>query len=346
MDFVAQFWDLVSKAQTIVITSHESPDDDSIGSSIALLEILTKKFTNKNIRVLYSGSPENRYSYFKLYEKVEFAKDMADILPKDTDLLICLDGSQYSRFSKNPEKLSQGKYQTICIDHHSSPVDNFTISLVDENASSTTELIYRLLGKEVEIDKELAEILMLGILGDTGTFSYLKSNQLEVFDIAKDLMRIADMEIQDFKAKYDTLPSRVFEIIKRLTLNTQFIEVAEWPTFMTIYLEREFISENKYTDNEISAASHIFMSNYFRIITGYSWGISVTPKNGSNCSISIRSLPNSVNCRSVLERMKLGGGHDRAAGGTFKAAEGEVLDPKECLTKVVEWLKQNEVVVS
>ena len=51
-----------------------------------------------------------------------------------------------------------------------------------------------------------------------------------------------------------------------------------------------------------------------------------------------------MNVREVAEQMGIGGGHDRAAGGTFREG-GKVLDSKECLDKILDWLNENEPVI-
>ena len=169
MSFVQDFEKLVSDSKSIVITSHTSPDDDSVGSTLSVFSYISNKFSNKKIRMIYTGERVSRYNYFKNYDKVEFFLDMADNLA-DCDLLIGLDGSQFERFSRKPELLKQFSGKTICIDHHGSPIDKFDLELVLPQTSSTSEIIYTKFYRDSEMPHEVAETLLLGILGDTGNF--------------------------------------------------------------------------------------------------------------------------------------------------------------------------------
>ena len=99
-EFKIEFFKLIENSQNILITSHISPDEDAIASVLSMYEILSNKYTAKNIRIAISSEPQDRLKIFKHYEKIEFVNDISNHLT-DTDLLIMLDGSQHARFSKN-----------------------------------------------------------------------------------------------------------------------------------------------------------------------------------------------------------------------------------------------------
>ncbi|MBP3665211.1 MAG: DHH family phosphoesterase, partial [Tyzzerella sp.] len=105
---------------------------------------------------------------------------------KTYDLFIALDCGDMTRLGFSSVLYEQAK-ATFCVDHHIS-----NRSFADENyiipeASSTAELVYRLLEKE-KIDTNVAECLFMGIVHDTGVFQY-SSTSPETMEIAADLMR-------------------------------------------------------------------------------------------------------------------------------------------------------------
>lgn len=344
MEFKQEFDKFVSEAKSIVLTSHTSPDDDSVGSTLSLYSYISNKFPNTKIRMIYTGERVNKYNYFQNYYKVEYVPDLADCL-EDCNLLIMLDGSQYERFSRKPDLLKQFSGKTICVDHHSSPIDQFDLKLVLPLTSSTSEIIYKYFYENCDLPDNVAETILLGILGDTGNFVFLKPHQSYVFEIAKQLQDVLKIDIQDFEAKYNLSSQRVFELVKILVQKTKFGNIKSWPKFMYTYLSRDNVLEGKYSDTEIGDAAHWYMSTYLRIIDGYPWGFIVSPKSDGRCGISFRSLPGSVNTRSISERMGIGGGHDRASGGAFKVIDMPII-PEECVQKMVEWIGKNPVVLS
>ena len=335
MDFKSEFFNLVGKANSIVITSHTSPDDDSIGSLLSLFQIIKQKYPEKKIRMVQTGEKIDRYSHFKNYELIEFVPDLTNSLG-DMDLLIVLDGGGYGRFSKNPDELKSLAKQTICIDHHSSPPDTFTLSTIDPEAVSTCELIYKIFHSDTNITKPIAETILLGILGAPGYFGYVKPSQIEIFDICKQLIQIADVELQKFRSMYDTISPNVYKILQKIIANSIFMETPGWPKFLYSYFEK-----NGESDNDISDANLAFVSIYLRYISGYTWGFVISSHSDSTCKMSLRSLPESVKVRDIVEKMGIGGGHDRAAGGTFKLS-----NPKECIDKILNWMKENQPILS
>lgn len=342
-EFVDQFFALTAKAKNIAITAHVSPDDDSMASVLSVYYILTSKYPQKNIRIIYSSDPQDKYRVFKNYDKVEFVSDMAHSLG-ETDLVIMLDGSQHTRFTQFPEILRAIPVR-ICIDHHSSPIDDFSHSLVSSVHPSCAQLVYLTLCQDMEISPDLAEIFLLGILGDTGNFTYLKPHQTETLSIAKKLIEINHTEIQEFLSRYQSIPMRVFEIVQEYMANTSFSSVHGWPDFQYSFLSKKFKKEGKYTDSETSEAGGIYLSHFLRTIAGHPWGFVITPKTSGECNISARSLPNTVSVRDFMERMSLGGGHDRAAGGCFKKVRVD-LEVEKCIKKVIAWLKKNKPLVA
>ncbi|HSV95080.1 MAG TPA: DHH family phosphoesterase [Spirochaetia bacterium] len=338
-NFVSKFNKLVDNAHNITITAHENPDEDSISSVLATYEIISINFPQKNTRIVYSSDPDTKYKIFKHFDKIEFVDDIANHL-SNTDLLIMVDGNNYYRFSKKEEVLKRISH-TICIDHHSSPIEDFTLSLVVPQYPSCAEVIYRSLFTNVKIDKPLAEIFLLGILGDTGNFTYLKENQLSTLTIAQKLLEIGQIEIQEFQSRYRSISPRIFKVIQEFIKNTHYSSVENWPDFQYSFITRKYSTENNLTRSEISEASHRYSSEFIRTIEGYTWGFVITPDKGGDINISCRSLPNSVNVREFMEKQKIGGGHDRASGGTFYKKD-QSLEVADCIEKIFDWIKSNK----
>lgn len=338
-EFREQFFTLVDSTSSIVITSHFSPDDDSIASVLSVFTTLTARYPNKNIRIIYTGQSVDRYKVFHNFEKIEWVDDIANHVEQH-DLLIALDGNQYSRFSKLPEKLQQVE-RSVIIDHHGSVPDISTLSYVDPASSSTSELVYHLLIEGESFSKEVAEHLLCGILGDTGNFTYISPDQTDVLVFAKQLIQKVGIRIEEFRARYGGIPKKVMPLLQELVKNMEYKSITNWPDFQYSYVTRECMQDGSYTDEDMSAASHIFMSQYLKRVEGYGWGFVVTPRSDNQCRISMRSLPDSVNVRDLQERLGTGSGHNRAAGGAFK----DIADSKECVAEVFQFMQNNKPVL-
>lgn len=337
LSFATDFIRLTSESKSIVITSHVGYDDDSIASVLAIFDLVANKYPEKKVRILYSGQNDQKFISFKNFHKIEFIEDIADSI-EDADLLIMLDGGKFSRFSKKPEKLKSIS-KTICIDHHLSPTDNFSLSLIAPQYSSCSELVYLSLFSDQKIDGLLAEVFLLGILGDTGNFTYLKPQQTDTLLTTKKLLDISQIEIQEFQSRYTCISKRVLSLIQLFIKNTTYQSINGWPDFQYSFLERDTILKNNFTHEEVTEASHLYSTSYIRKTIGYTWGFVVTPNN-DDVNVSCRSLPNSVNVRKLMENMGIGGGHNRASGGNFTKKD-EPLSVSSCVEKVLDWIKSN-----
>jgi nanoRNase/pAp phosphatase (c-di-AMP/oligoRNAs hydrolase) len=343
-EFTKEFSKLVSSSKTILITSHKSYDDDSTASVLAMYDYIHSKYPSKKVRIIYSGESQIRYKTFKNFKKIEFVKDIVDI--SDVfDLYIFLDGNRYDRFTNNPDELRKKVTRSICIDHHATKSEKFNLCLVSKKASSTSDIIFRCFFENInkKISKDISKVLLLGILGDTGYFKYIRPYQSNTFQVVRSLIDAGNIDLHDFVYSYNTIDLIVFEVIKDFIRNTSYKKVKGWPDFQISYISTEFKSKGKYNNNEIMQAQRNYLDNYVRSIEGYTWGIVGHPLDNGDCYISIRSLPGSVNSRIIAEKINLGGGHNRASGCIFKKYSG--ITVIKCIQKIIKWLNQNKAIL-
>jgi len=334
--FRAEIAPTLEDAERILITAHYSPDDDSIGSVLSVYQALTDLYPTKSIRIVYTGEPSVRHAVFSCFDKIEWVRDVAEHI-SEADLCIFLDASQYGRFSKQPELASKAA-KSICIDHHGSEPDAFTHILKLPELSSNSEIVYRVFEDQMKT-REIAETILLGIVGDTGNFAYVRPDQAEVFGIAQKLLSLVGTSIDAFRARYGGIPKAIIPLLQELVKNTQYGSAAGWPDFQYSYISREVAESGNYSDEDMSAASHIYMGQYLPKVQGYTWGFVITPRT-EGCRISGRSAQGSVNIRLVHEGLGVGSGHDRASGGSFSES-----DPKQCIEMVKEWVSKNSPVL-
>ncbi len=305
--FREEFRSEALKAEKIFVVCHIGPDDDAIGSLLASYFYLTEKLgiEESRVKALCTGKRIERYSVFEGYDKVEFVRDIAKHVEKG--FVLFLDGSLWKRFS-GEEK--QGLGFSACIDHHETEGEEHDLSIIKPGFSSTAELVYHVFFREEEnISKKVCEALLLGILGDTGNFSYVSRHNKSVLRVAETLIEKGDIHIQEFEAKYNFVMEESFRLFRKLVANSRIENKGNWPRLMYSYVD-----DAKEDFDVVKEAAQMFI-RYTRKIKGVHWGFVVTPRN-SHCSVSLRALPGSVNVRKVAEEFS-GGGHDLAAGCGF-----------------------------
>ena len=182
---------LFTKPSDIVITMHQKPDADAMGSSLALFHFL-KQFDHK-VNVI---SPTNWADWLKWMpgcEKVVdyelYTENAIEILDK-AEYLFCLDFNTLSRTRKMEHKIKGLKCIKILIDHHREPaMHDFDYGISDTSKSSTCEMVYDFIYSSdfsEKINQPIAECLYAGVMSDTGSFRF-SSATADVHKMVADL---------------------------------------------------------------------------------------------------------------------------------------------------------------
>lgn len=151
----------IKKYNKIVIARHVGPDPDCLASQIALRDVILNKFPKKQVYAV--GCPTSAFRYLGVLDK--FTEDMYDnalLIVVDTPDKKRVDGVDTRRFK-----------ESIKIDHHPF-IENFCkYELIDDTASSASQLILELIYKTpLKLTKEAAEKLFVGIVADTNRFLF------------------------------------------------------------------------------------------------------------------------------------------------------------------------------
>lgn len=168
-------------AKTVAIAGHVRPDGDCVGSCLGLYQYIKDCFKEIEADVYLEEIPER-------FQFLSAVRDVSHEVPqgKAYDLFIALDCGDLGRLGFSAPLFEQAK-ETLCIDHHISNDAFAKQNYIVPEASSTSELVYRLLDSE-KITLAAAECLYLGIVHDTGVFQYSCTSP-ETMEAAADLMR-------------------------------------------------------------------------------------------------------------------------------------------------------------
>ena len=173
---------VIMQAKTVAIGGHVRPDGDCVGSCMGLYQYLKNWFAGMEVDVYLEDIPECFKEMLPITAEIKHEADEK----KRYDLFIALDCGDMNRLGFSSVLFEKAK-TTFCVDHHISNQAFADENYIIPEASSTAELVYRLLEKD-KIDTNVAECLFMGIVHDTGVFQY-SSTSPETMEIAADLMR-------------------------------------------------------------------------------------------------------------------------------------------------------------
>ena len=303
----------IQKAEKIVILTHESPDGDAVGSSLAMKLILEKLEKNADVII-----PE----YSRLFNFLPSAEAiMTDSKIKNYDLAISVDCATLKRMAK--KEYFENAKTTIVIDHHGSNTMYGDLNYVNPASPACCEVLAGMLKYyEIDITKDIGTCLMTGIITDTGGFRHVGITP-ETFEFTADLIRLG-VDVPDiYKRTLNTKTRANFELSKRVMDRMEILEDGKVT----------FTYMNKKDEEEVGAepGDHEGLVEIGRDIEGVEVSIFIRQKENEEAyKISMRS-GNKVNVSDICFLFG-GGGHPRAAGALI---QGNVEQVKEKLMKEV-----------
>ncbi len=177
MKAIAEILPLLEQPRKIVITMHQKPDADAMGSSLGLFHVLRQ--LGHSVSVI---SPTNWADWLKWMEGAdtvidyELSSEKANQVLNEADIVFCLDFNTLSRTKRMAEPLRSLSCIKALIDHHQEPeLQSFDYGISDAGKSSTCEMIYDFIleaGHSDKIDTAAAECLYAGVMADTGSFRF------------------------------------------------------------------------------------------------------------------------------------------------------------------------------
>jgi phosphoesterase RecJ-like protein len=177
MQPIEAIYPLLNQPRKCAIVMHQKPDADAMGSSLALKHFLEQ--LGHTVTVI---SPTNWAGWLDwmpgVKDVIDYEKnrDAAHLKLDDLDWLFCLDFNALHRTKQMEPKLQSLRCTKILIDHHREPQEEiFEYGVSDTVKSSTCEMIYDFIngsGRLEMINKQIAECIYAGIIGDTGSFRF------------------------------------------------------------------------------------------------------------------------------------------------------------------------------
>ena len=300
---------VILQAKTVAIGGHIRPDGDCVGSCMGLYQYLKNNFEGIEVDVYLEDIPECFKEMLPITTEIKHEADEK----KEYDLFIALDCADMTRLGFSGVLFEHAK-TTFCVDHH---ISNHAFA--DENyiiaeASSTAELVYRLLEKE-KIDTDIAECLYMGIVHDTGVFQY-SSTSPETMEIAADLMRknIRANEIID-KTYYEKTYAQN-QILGRALLESTLLFDGKC---IVSYITKDTMDLHGVTPKDLEG-----IVSQLRVTKGVEVAIFLYELGEKEFKVSLRASGD-VDVSKVAVTFG-GGGHKKAAGLTMKGTVQEILN--------------------
>lgn len=281
----------IKKYPTIMIARHIGADPDALGSQFAVRELIKNKFPEKKVYAI--GNPSNRFKFMGSLDKPEEFDDKNTLLiVLDTPDIKRIDGVKIDQYSN-----------IIKIDHHPL-VDKFAmIEIVDETASSTSQLILEFIFKNhLPLTPTIAKNLYIGIVSDTGRFMHSYTST-KTFELVNKMLKKTPI---DFTSLYEPLYMRPLSEVRFQGYIYENMEVTESGV---AYIK---ITEDLLKEYEVDSASSGNIISELKCINEILVWVFLTEDKKSNLiRANIRSRGPIIN---EIAAIYGGGGHKFASG--------------------------------
>ena len=291
----------IKNRDNFILLGHVNFDEDCIASLFSLKWILDNLGKNS---IILLAEEVDEYDFLDIDDKDYSLFDNFELDKSKDYNIIAVDSGDEDRLEQGKEYLSS--FPVFNLDHHEDNTLFGDFNYVNDKKAAAAMIIYDLAEKlDVIINNKIGESILMGIIGDTGSFRY-SNTSAEVLDITSNLMK-KGVNLYKINRMIYSRNSYESVLFKGLALST--IKVSENGKIAWIEAKKEFFE--KAGLDKIDSQNIV---NYARDIKGVEVGISFTEKE-DGIKVSFRS---NEYCKvNEIAAKFSGGGHPRAAGCTI-----------------------------
>jgi bifunctional oligoribonuclease and PAP phosphatase NrnA len=297
-----------------LITTHENPDGDSLGSILAM-KLALEQLGKDAVMYLSGETPlPSEYTFMPL-------DGIRRKPPDDLNerVVLALDCANARRIGPDPSVLERAEL-VIDIDHHHDNTRFGQINVIVASASSTGEVLrdlFEVMG--IELTPDIAEALYIALVTDTGRFQYANTTP-KTLRVAAELVEAGADVHRVFQTVYENV---AFAKLKLLARALEHARVYEGGRMIVSHLER--------SDFEAAGAEEPFSEgiiDYLRAVEGAEIAALIREpptQNGPLRRVSLRTRAEDIDV-SAIARKSGGGGHPQAAGFSSESSVEEITE--------------------
>ena len=310
-DLIQRAKHILHHSDKVAIISHQGPDGDALGSSLAMADFLTEK--GKTVQVMYPDSYPEFLSWLPGAEKTlifEQDSEACESFLKKADTILCLDFNQLKRMGKLGEIVGNTKAKKVMFDHHPGPDQFADVQISYPQFASTSEIVFRYIcrsGCFDEMTLACAECVYTGMMTDTGAFTY-NSNNEEMYFIISQLIRKGIDKDAIYNKVFNTYSADRMRLMG-FVLNNRMKVMPQYHTAI-MNLSMDDLKEYNYQVGDTEGFVNLPLS-----ISGIVFTVFFR-EDTDKIKISFRSR-GTFPTNKVASELFNGGGHLNASGGEF-----------------------------
>jgi phosphoesterase RecJ-like protein len=302
-------------ADKLLLTTHENPDGDALGSLLAMDAIL-KQLGKDTLMYMSPDEFPLPWEYRGLHFEGLIGSPPPDLAERTIVFLDC------GNIDRMPvDFLQVDGLHILNIDHHHDNTRFGTVNLVCSMASSTAEMVWRLSKElDVEITPEIAKALYVGLVTDTGRFMYENTTPV-AHEMAAELIGAGVEPHKVYRELYEDLPFRRLQLLQRALAS---IDRHDDGAMTVAHLTKQDYEETGALETDSEG-----VVDHMRAVEGTRVAVLVRElladdRDGMR-KVSLRATDGSVDVSRIAREFG-GGGHPQAAGFSTATPYPELVD--------------------
>ena len=311
-----QINEMIIASERILLTTHENPDGDGLGSASAMYYHLQE--VGKECRIINCSDLPVEYDFLnqnKIFELYD-VKEHDEWLEK-CDLAIIFDVGDFKRVRGIKDAINRNEIKTINIDHHPHSDDHpFSLNVVDTNAAATGAIVfdYLKMARKKPMTKNMCEGLYTAIMTDTGSFRY-SNTDAKCHEIAIECLKAGVETSRIYQRVYETKPQGGVRLLARVIDNITFDSGGELAWF---WIDQKMLDAADASSKDVDG-----FTDFVRSIKGVEVAVMVFENGSDTCRLNFRSKGKYA-INDVANHFG-GGGHRFAAGAIVKGNKETII---------------------
>ena len=305
----------IENSERILLSTHENPDGDGLGSAYAMYHYLNN--INKDCRIIHISELPSEYTFFNYDDVIEtYESEKHDNWISKIDLALIFDVGDFRRLRDIGKALTNNKKYVVNIDHHPDLSDErFSKNFINVDAAATGEMVYDFLkSNNIELNKFMAEGIYTAVMTDTGSFRYSNTNQ-KCHQIAIESIELGVNTAKIYQTVYENRSPAQVALLGEILHNLKYALDGELAWFS---ISQDMMEQVGATKQDVDG-----FTDFVRSIRGVEVAIMFFEINSKTTRINFRSKGKYV--INNIAKYFDGGGHKFASGALAKKELSLVL---------------------
>ena len=305
--------DELRRADKLLLTTHENPDGDALGSLLGM-NLILRQLDKDVVMFLDAKNFPLPYEYQRMP-----LDEVRRELPEDLDdrVVVFLDCGNIDRMPV--DFLHESHRHVLNIDHHHDNTRFGTVNLVVGHASCTAEILWDLAKDlHVELTPEIAEALYVALVTDTGKFMF-ENTTPKAHEMAAEMIDAGVQPQESHQRLYEGLPFARLQLLARALNAVQRFDGGQ---LTLTHITREDFSHSSATESDSEGiVDHLRQVEATIVAALVRELLDVDGRR----KVSLRATDKRVDV-SIIARGFGGGGHRQAAGFTTDVPMDELIE--------------------